>query len=66
MNNDDNQFFEQIRKNLQSNMDGETIHQIKKAMETYWAIYEEAQKVGFNEDQAFDIILTMLGANING
>ncbi|MCO8297248.1 hypothetical protein [Tetragenococcus halophilus] len=66
MNNDDNQFFEQIRKDLQSNMDGETRHQVKKATERYWAIYEEAQKVGFNEDQAFDILLTILGANING
>lgn len=66
MNNDDNQFFEQIRKDLQSNIDGETRDQIKKAMETYWATYEEAQKVGFNEDQAFDILLTILGANING
>lgn len=66
MNNDDNQFFEQIRKNLQTNMDGETRDQVKKVTERYWAIYEEAQKVGFNEDQAFDIVLTILGANING
>lgn len=58
----DNQFFEQIRRDLQYHMDDETFYQIQKAVESYWVMFEEAKNVGFSEDQAFELVLKEMEA----